>query len=351
MMSGVAEKFLTLRAVPSHIIVLTAAASYGGLILAALAGWPLWALVLAALIPWGLVAGVELKWTYRHFGWLALFYTLVLTQTGHFIEHLTQMVQIHLLGLSGRDASGVFGRLDTEWVHFIWNTWVLVAVVALLFRYRDNRWLWLSLVAAGWHEIEHAYLIVHYISTGLEGNPGLLSSGGVIAGGLPFTRPDLHFFYNVVETVPLLVAFGWTLNRSYNEWVRKAFPHASQDVLIDATQGSEVVRAAAGHTLIEQGDPADAFYIIVRGQVEVTRSRPPATEPVVVSTLGPGEFFGETGLLTSAPRSATVRALTDVELLRLDRETFRRITSQSQATADDLARVMAKRQEGVTPAP
>ena len=45
-----------------------------------------------------------------------------------------------------------------------------------------------------------------YLRTGVVGSPGLLSAGGLI-GGLPLARPDLHFLYNLAETIPLLV--GW----------------------------------------------------------------------------------------------------------------------------------------------
>jgi hypothetical protein len=53
---------------------------------------------------------------------------LVVTQTGHVFEHVAQMVQIHVLGLTGGSARGVFGALDIEWVHFIFNTWVIVLI-------------------------------------------------------------------------------------------------------------------------------------------------------------------------------------------------------------------------------
>lgn len=46
-----------------------------------------------------------------------------------------------------------------------------------------------------------------YLATGVPGTPGLLSKGGLIGGGLPLTRPDLHFLYNLIETVPLTIAF------------------------------------------------------------------------------------------------------------------------------------------------
>src|SRR5439155_1063670 len=66
---------------------------------------------------------------------------------------------------------------------------------------------------AGWHFIEHSVMIARYLETGIPGSPGLLSSGGLLFGGLPIPRPDLHFLYNVVETVPLLVAWVVELRR------------------------------------------------------------------------------------------------------------------------------------------
>jgi hypothetical protein len=80
-------------------------------------------------------------------------------------------------------------------------------VLVLLGHFRVNRWLWLALLLGGWHEVEHAAIFWVYLTTGVSGTPGLLSQGGAIAGGLPVSRPDLHFFYNLIETIPLLVAF------------------------------------------------------------------------------------------------------------------------------------------------
>jgi hypothetical protein len=125
----------------------------------------------------------------------------------HFGEHVVQMVQIHALGLQGDDARGVFGVFDIEWVHFIWNVGVLAGVLLVLARNPRNRWLQVTAVISAWHAIEHAYILSVYLSTGLSGTPGLLASGGLIGGGLPLTRADLHFLYNLVESAPLVLAF------------------------------------------------------------------------------------------------------------------------------------------------
>jgi hypothetical protein len=186
---------------------LTLLVSLGGLSFALLQGWPLWAVGIATVLPWLPLFTMDVARVMRAYQWLALFYVLVVTQTGHFLEHVAQMIQIHLLALTGPDARGIFGTFDIESVHFVWNTWVLVAVAVLLFRYPRNKWLWLAAIFSTWHAIEHAYIFSVYLSTGLSGTPGLLAQGGALFGGLPLTRPDLHFFYNLIETVPLILAF------------------------------------------------------------------------------------------------------------------------------------------------
>ena len=57
-------------------------------------------------------------------------------------------------------------------------------------------------------------MIATYLQTGIAGTPGLLSSGGLLFGGLPIARPDLHFLYNLVETIPLLAAWLVELRRA-----------------------------------------------------------------------------------------------------------------------------------------
>jgi hypothetical protein len=139
---------------------------------------------------------------------------LAVSQTIHLFEHVAQLIQIHALGLSGASARGIVGQLDIEWVHFIWNAWVLVAIVVLLPRFRTNWWLVATALLAGWHLLEHVAIMANYLSTGVVGSPGLLSAHGLILGGLPFARPDLHFLYNLAETIPLLIGWRVELDRA-----------------------------------------------------------------------------------------------------------------------------------------
>lgn len=75
-------------------------------------------------------------------------------------------------------------------------------------------------------------------------------------------------------------------------------------------------RVGAGETILTRGERGDGFFVIAEGTVEVA--------PVEGSArrLGPGEFFGEIALLRDVPRTATVVATTDVELLELPGEEF-----------------------------
>jgi MFS family permease len=74
--------------------------------------------------------------------------------------------------------------------------------------------------------------------------------------------------------------------------------------------------------VIRQGDPADRLFFIVAGQCAVTQV-PSAGGPARhLRAMGPDELFGEIGLLTGAPRSATVTATTDTDLLTLDGASF-----------------------------
>src|SRR5262249_49493251 len=99
------------------------------------------------------------------------------------------------------------GFLNVEWVHLIWNSLILVSAFMLLFAYRRNVWLWILFVFAIYHEAEHVYIVSIYVKTGKAGIPGLLANGGIIGGGFPIARADLHALYAIFEIALLLIIY------------------------------------------------------------------------------------------------------------------------------------------------
>lgn len=92
-------------------------------------------------------------------------------------------------------------------------------------------------------------------------------------------------------------------------------------------------QVAAGAVVLREGEDSDRFFIIESGLVEVTHG------DVVLRREGPGEFFGEIGLLRDVPRTATVTAVEDTVLLTLGRDEFlAAVTGQGDAfrAADDI---------------
>ena len=120
-----------------------------------------------------------------------------------------------------------------------------------------------------------------------------------------------------------------------------AFPHLPHPLLVEMAQGLEEARFRPGEVIVREGDPADRFYIIESGQVEGTKSAPEGG--VHVLTMRAGEYFGEVGLLATRTRTATVRAVSEVRVLSLDRARFRALVDASEPTAHDLAQVVSER--------
>jgi len=97
------------------------------------------------------------------------------------------------------------------------------------------------------------------------------------------------------------------------------FAGLSSEVLEALVDNLALVSLDPDQQLFREGDPGDALYVIVEGEVAVMTEGPPRVE---MQRLGPGSFIGEVALLTDQPRSATVIAATPAELLRIDRVTL-----------------------------
>jgi uncharacterized protein YhbP (UPF0306 family) len=103
----------------------------------------------------------------------------------------------------------------------------------------------------------------------------------------------------------------------------------------------ETVEVAAGTVVVRQGARGETFYIIVNGELEVSREDDGVTR--TLDTLRKGQFFGEMAILRDLPRTATVRATVPTTLLAMGREDFRELVGQSLTTTEDFDQVIRRR--------
>ncbi len=97
------------------------------------------------------------------------------------------------------------------------------------------------------------------------------------------------------------------------------------------------VQLKPGQTVINEGQPTESFFILTSGNVQVTRGGKS------VARLGPGEFFGEIGMLDRGPATATVVTDGPVEAMVLSHTQFRDAIKANDNLALQVIAAMAKR--------
>jgi len=99
----------------------------------------------------------------------------------------------------------------------------------------------------------------------------------------------------------------------------------ARDLAHTKIQQTETVAKAhyePGDYIFRQGENSNNFYILEKGEVEVSRIKPPETKEEIVAVLGENDFFGEMSLLQGTPHTASVRARTDIEVLVMGKHVF-----------------------------
>jgi hypothetical protein len=123
------------------------------------------------------------------------------------------------------------------------------------------------------------------------------------------------------------------------------FSGVPKDELVSLLTSVEPVRAAAEAPVVREGEAGDSLFLVVAGTLSAS-TFVEGSGTVEVGRLGPGDFFGEVSLLTGKPRTATVTAVTDTELLRLGRDTvedLRRRHPEIEASLREFHRRRAER--------
>src|SRR5213592_913932 len=118
-----------------------------------------------------------------------------------------------------------------------------------------------------------------------------------------------------------------------------SFPEDQLRMLTTMVTRKSVSRST---TVMAGGDATDSLYIVLSGRLKVMMSDSEGKE-VILSILGPGEFFGEMGLIDDEPRSASVVTIEACELLSITKRDFKRCLAENFEMAMAVMRGLVKR--------
>ena len=106
-------------------------------------------------------------------------------------------------------------------------------------------------------------------------------------------------------------------------------------------QHAELIEVPAGTYVIREGEPGDALYLIAKGEFQVSKRA--GNAEVAIAMRGVGEVFGEMSLLEARPRSASLRAIKDSLLVKIDQATFNQLVTTRPAATLSILRTVLER--------
>ena len=109
------------------------------------------------------------------------------------------------------------------------------------------------------------------------------------------------------------------------------FQGLSDDELQRLMDNAKPVALRAGEVLMKQGDIGDSAFVVVQGEFVITKQS--GQSVIKIDVRNPGDVLGEMALLSQAPRSATVTAVTDCETLCISQQAFENLLSSSSTAA------------------
>jgi CRP/FNR family transcriptional regulator, cyclic AMP receptor protein len=120
------------------------------------------------------------------------------------------------------------------------------------------------------------------------------------------------------------------------------FAGLSRNELLEVAKVTEDLEVEEGKALTREGQSGSEFFVIVDGEVAVTKD---GTE---IRTLGPGDFFGEIALLEDTPRTATVIAKTPLRFFVLTRQAFRSLLAHQLGLEEKVTKALEERLRGAS---
>lgn len=106
------------------------------------------------------------------------------------------------------------------------------------------------------------------------------------------------------------------------------FSRVPDEALVTIARIAHHRRVPRGVTLVHAGDLTDSLYVLINGSIKVMNTNEEGRE-VILAILGPGEFFGEMGMIDGSPRSATIVSTEACEFLTITKEDFRQVLSEN----------------------
>ncbi|MGH2427494.1 MAG: sensor histidine kinase [Candidatus Limnocylindria bacterium] len=110
--------------------------------------------------------------------------------------------------------------------------------------------------------------------------------------------------------------------------------------LVRLTSMARPMRVTSGERLLEEGSPGDACFVVVSGEIEVTKRS--GTSELPLAVIGPGGILGEMALLEDRPRNASATAITDADVLRIPRDALHDVLARPEAAQGMLRTVMTR---------
>jgi CRP/FNR family transcriptional regulator, cyclic AMP receptor protein len=118
------------------------------------------------------------------------------------------------------------------------------------------------------------------------------------------------------------------------------FTGLSRNELLELAKVTEDLEVEEGKALTREGQSGSEFFVIVDGEVSVTK------DGSEIRTLGPGDFFGEIALLEDTPRTATVIAKTPLRFFVLTRQAFRSLLAHQPELEQKVTEALEERLRG-----
>jgi signal transduction histidine kinase len=133
-----------------------------------------------------------------------------------------------------------------------------------------------------------------------------------------------------------------TTSRAPSKIIPHAFPGISPGEVAELINNSKLVNYPAGTILCHENAIEDTFYLILEGEVEVTKVIN-NSETRLLKKLAAGDFFGEMALIHNAPRAATVKALTELIALEINKKAFDQVLKNSSSVSLAMVREISRR--------